>query len=206
MEVIGYSAKSIVVRGDTKNYKDGLMAIGGKFNKNLKNDDGSVYPGWIFSKNKEAEVLEFIQAVENGEVAEIVPKQFTKPVPKPITKPNITLETTMNKFQGSSPSSNKPVQTLHTTSTTLNYPNNFVGADNIQYQIVVQTYQLPSLHQKITLKVDNQDLNYTISKVNANNDILIISDEQQTSRAVIINSKWQIFCLDREHQLIFHSK
>lgn len=42
-----YSDKSFVVRGDTKDHKDKLAELGGKWNKNLQGG-----AGWIFSKNK----------------------------------------------------------------------------------------------------------------------------------------------------------
>ena len=50
MKLTEYSDKSIAVYGDTKEYKDILKTLGGKWNANLR--DG---PGWIFSiKHKES--------------------------------------------------------------------------------------------------------------------------------------------------------
>ena len=50
MKLIDYSDKSFCVYGDTKEYRDTLKTLGGKWNANLR--DG---PGWIFSmKHKEA--------------------------------------------------------------------------------------------------------------------------------------------------------
>ena len=45
MNIEDYTDKSFVVFGETKNYKDALKELGGKYNSNLK-----VGPGWIFSK------------------------------------------------------------------------------------------------------------------------------------------------------------
>ena len=53
-----YSQKAIVVRGDTKKYKEDLKHLGGKYNHCLKNG-----PGWIFSKRKQNDIEVFI---ENG--------------------------------------------------------------------------------------------------------------------------------------------
>jgi len=50
-----YSDKAIVVRGDTKDHKEDLKKLGGKYNANLR--DGS---GWIFSKKNEDKVLAYI--------------------------------------------------------------------------------------------------------------------------------------------------
>ena len=48
-----YSPKSFVVRGNTKEYKDKLKSLGGKWNANLTDKStGSRFGGWIFSNNK----------------------------------------------------------------------------------------------------------------------------------------------------------
>lgn len=48
-----YSAKSFVVRGDTREAKEQLKALRGRFNPRLKGG-----PGWIFSKRRTADVCE----------------------------------------------------------------------------------------------------------------------------------------------------
>jgi len=50
-----YSEKSFVIRGDTKKYKDTLKELGGKWNSNLK--DGA---GWIFPNTKRNDVDEWL--------------------------------------------------------------------------------------------------------------------------------------------------
>lgn len=55
LSVEDYSERAIVVRGDTKPYKEQLKQLGGKYNPNLR--DG---PGWIFSKKSEDRVLAFV--------------------------------------------------------------------------------------------------------------------------------------------------
>ena len=55
-----YSEKSFVVRGDdTKNQKDKLKDLGGKWNSNLK--DGG---GWIFSNNNKNKVQEWLKSLK----------------------------------------------------------------------------------------------------------------------------------------------
>lgn len=56
-----YTDKSIVVRGDTKNSKEELKALGGKWNANLR--DGA---GWIFPKTKEPAVQELVKRLNSG--------------------------------------------------------------------------------------------------------------------------------------------
>ena len=50
-----YTERSIVVQGDTRKYKEDLKKLGGKYNGNLKNG-----PGWIFPKTSKDEVNSFI--------------------------------------------------------------------------------------------------------------------------------------------------
>jgi hypothetical protein len=57
-----YSAKSFVVRGNTKEYKDKLKSLGGKWNPNLTDKEtGSRFGGWIFGNNKRKLVEEYIE-------------------------------------------------------------------------------------------------------------------------------------------------
>jgi len=54
-----YSEKSFVIRGeDTKNQKDKLKELGGKWNSNLKNGGG-----WIFSNNNKDKVEEWLKSL-----------------------------------------------------------------------------------------------------------------------------------------------
>jgi DNA topoisomerase I len=51
LHLVKYTDKSIVIHGDTKNLKDKLMQLSGKFNPNLT-INGEKTPGWIFSATK----------------------------------------------------------------------------------------------------------------------------------------------------------
>lgn len=55
-QVIDYSEKAIAVVGDTRDIKDKLKALGGRFNPKL-----SCGAGWIFSKKQRAEVEKLLQ-------------------------------------------------------------------------------------------------------------------------------------------------
>lgn len=54
-----YTERSIVVRGDTRQYKECLKKLGGKYNSRLRGE-----PGWIFSKSKQEDVVNFIKKGE----------------------------------------------------------------------------------------------------------------------------------------------
>lgn len=53
-----YSAKCIVVYGDTKVHKEKLKELGGKYNGNL-----SVGPGWVFSNKKREELMKWKESL-----------------------------------------------------------------------------------------------------------------------------------------------
>lgn len=63
-QVIDYSEKAIAVVGDTRDIKDKLKALGGRFNPRL-----SCGAGWVFSKKQRAEVEKLLQGgkVEKSE-------------------------------------------------------------------------------------------------------------------------------------------
>lgn len=51
-----YTDRSIVVRGETRQYKEDLKKLGGKYNSRLRGE-----PGWIFPKSKQNDVVKFIK-------------------------------------------------------------------------------------------------------------------------------------------------
>lgn len=53
LELINYTEKSCVVRGDTKPHKDSLKNMGGKWNSNLTDrETGDKFGGWIFPMSR----------------------------------------------------------------------------------------------------------------------------------------------------------
>ena len=84
MEIVDYSERSIAVIGETKDIKEQLKELGGRWNPNLT-IDGVKAKGWIFSKNKEASVRKLIGTSKNKEKEEeiegyqIVTYQVIKP-------------------------------------------------------------------------------------------------------------------------------
>lgn len=57
IEIYDYSTKSFVVRGETKQYRDSMVALGGKWNSRLTDKDtGDRFGGWIFPAAKRIDV------------------------------------------------------------------------------------------------------------------------------------------------------
>ena len=56
-----YTSKSFVVRGDTREYKDSLKAMGGKWNTSLTDkQNGEKFAAWLFWSDKRKEINEWI--------------------------------------------------------------------------------------------------------------------------------------------------
>lgn len=67
VNIENYTAKSFVLLGNTKKYKDDIKKLGGKFNCNLK--DNKV--GWIFPIEKKNQVEKWIKSDNISEKTEI---------------------------------------------------------------------------------------------------------------------------------------
>ncbi len=76
ISIVNYSEKAIAVFGNTKDIKDHLAALGGKFNPSLKQNDERV-PGWVFPTGKREEVKKIITAFSQGTLGES-PKKVEK--------------------------------------------------------------------------------------------------------------------------------
>ncbi len=61
-----YSDKAIVVRGETKLYKEHLKKLGGLFNDKLKGG-----PGWIYSNSKRSSIEDFNNQIKEGKVEQL---------------------------------------------------------------------------------------------------------------------------------------
>jgi hypothetical protein len=63
MYIQDYSDKAFVLRGDdTREHKAAIKEMRGKWNKSLRNDEGT-FSGWIFSKKKREEVETWLEEV-----------------------------------------------------------------------------------------------------------------------------------------------
>jgi hypothetical protein len=57
-----YSPKSFVVRGETKQHKDSLLALGGKWNSSLTDkQSGDKFGAWLFWGEKRKEISDWIE-------------------------------------------------------------------------------------------------------------------------------------------------
>jgi len=109
-----------------------------------------------------------------------------------------------------------PVQRLPAQRQYLDFPNLFIAADGLTYQIVMYTAPVPSVGQTTTLKVGENELNYTVTTIRSPDapiddifitqelpEIAIPGTQAPVSRAILMNGKWQIHGMQDEHTLTF---
>ena len=65
LRIVDYSVKSVAVLGNTYEHRNALKDIGGTFNRNLRVDTG-IENGWIFPRNKESEVRDFVTEINKS--------------------------------------------------------------------------------------------------------------------------------------------
>jgi len=73
MQVIDYTEKAIAVIGETKNFKDTLGSLKGKFNPSLRdpNNKENKIAGWIFPKTKKEEIEKVINDANSGKIQNV---------------------------------------------------------------------------------------------------------------------------------------
>ena len=89
LEIINYTEKSCVVRGDTKPHKDSLKNMGGKWNSNLTDKDtGGKFGGWIFPMTRHSRLEQW----ESADYPEVEEYENTRSSGKksPVAKSNKT--------------------------------------------------------------------------------------------------------------------
>lgn len=209
MEARYYSDKSIAVFGNTKPWTQNLKELGGRYNPNLTGGNG-----WIFPKTKETALRRFIDQANTGRITPL-PIQPRSPslavayAPQPIHSMRPSVQPVQPVQPVPSPAVRSIVQTLPSEPTSIAFPNMFVGADNLMYQIIVYTVVSPMINQLVDIQVGEYVLPYqvvAIEKQQAPFDSITIApmdNLEQLSRAVIINGQWKIDGMTDEHSMIF---
>ncbi|CAH6419974.1 Hypothetical protein HVR_LOCUS1031 [uncultured virus] len=151
-----------------------------------------------------------------------VPLPGTLPTIQPIVRGAVTPQLTLavNVPKPLSPTIPKPFVPLPTQPTVVNHPNLFTAGDGLAYQVVMYTLPLPQVNQRVTLSIGENNIEYRVSameKTSPPYDSILITrlpaedvpqvedaEEQPTSKAILMNGEWKVFCMQDEHRLIFH--
>lgn len=244
MQAEYYSDKSIAVFGHTKPWAANLKGLGGSFNGNLRGRPGWIFqkakePELMqFIANANAGLIQPAAPTHQVAPVTMVPFGAAQPAMTPqdamarlqIAQPTAVIAPTMptpglptiQPIVGApmtmAVALPKPATPLPAQAVTMNYPNLFIAADGLQYQVVIYTAPLPSIGQSVTLHVGEGEFEYVVStmeKTGPPYDSIIITrlpkpdaapeDEAPSSRAVLINGQWKVFCMQDEHSLTFHA-
>lgn len=78
-----YTEKSIVVRGETRDHKEDLKTLGGKWNPKLTDKSTQEqFGGWIFPITKKEQVKKWLASVTNSVVPPSTPQITPRATPK----------------------------------------------------------------------------------------------------------------------------
>ena len=82
-----YTEKSIVVRGETRDYKEELKSLGGKWNAKLTNKSTQEqFGGWIFPTTKQEQVKKWLASVGKAVVPTSTPQITPRVTPRATPK------------------------------------------------------------------------------------------------------------------------
>ena len=92
IQIQDYTAKSFVIRGDTRDYKEDIKSIGGKWNSSLTDKEtGEKFGGWIFPGGKRREVEKWLCEKDTGHEEKKTEEKKTEEV-----KPSIMQQCTIS--------------------------------------------------------------------------------------------------------------
>lgn len=140
------------------------------------------------------------------------PLTLTQPV---VAQPPLTL--TQPTPMLPQPVTPPPVTVLPSQPLTVTFPNMFVAADGLTYQIIMYTVPVPTVGQVVTLATGDATIEYTVSaieKQTAPLDSILLAQtlpdtaeegtQAPTSRAIVANGTWKIHGMQNDHTLTFH--
>jgi hypothetical protein len=97
LKIEAYTEKSIVVCGNTKDYKDQLKEHGGKWNSNLTKN-GEKFGGWIYPISKKSALEKWIGSVKKDPVKETLTNTVSNVTSTSIEKRLTEVEDKLNKI------------------------------------------------------------------------------------------------------------
>ena len=186
MELSAYG-KGYAVFGNTKDYKEQLKALGGRYNSNLGGR-----PGWIFGSKVLNQLQEFVDQVNSG-------TEISIPAPN--------IPTTTTRVSQTVPKTQVPMTRTKpiTIPTTVTYPNVFTAADGKQYQLVMHTVNYPVEGENVTVNFTQGMMPCTITSVIQSSGHFIVTDIKSgtTFDVKLVNGQWQIPSVAEPHSLSF---
>lgn len=169
IKVVQYTDRSIAVFGDTKNHKEKLKELGGRYNTNLKQRKG-----WILSNNKKDELLSFLE--------EAIGEKFV-----------VVQDEPENVSRVSQTGKQVPVmEQIKSVPQRLEFPNMFTSSDGLNYQIVMYTVPLPKANQKAII-CDSEFIVKSVGSKKPPYDSIVLVDTSDPTieyNAYLVAGKW----------------
>lgn len=179
LQLIPYTDKSFAVFGDTKTWKNNLLNLGGRFNRNLGGN-----AGFIFSNKKAEDVQQFINSAAAGQV---------QPLPD-------TARVTKTNQPRAAQSPGIPLPAQQTQP--------YQGHDGKYYQVVNYTVEYPVQNQGVTIVLGDNNIPYYVKQIENTQlpvDSILIeaTDGSNLARAILVKGVWKVENMTDEHKLDF---
>lgn len=201
-----YTDKSFVVVGNTKPYKDALMAVHGKYNPNLKDPTNPAQkaPGFIFSNKQLPAVQQLLQQIQTGAVQ---PVAATTP-----RRGGYAGRGARGGYGGTTPTRVAPAAPVPPANVRL--PGDAapikVAMPTIEYQTVTYRVVKPAVDMKANIIRDGTQTPTTVIMVNPGKenaiDTVYVQDDKQPDsnyQLGIVNGDWKVIGLLEPHSVTF---
>lgn len=227
MELLDYTEKSFVVIGDTKNVKDKLKELGGRYNPNLTHPETKEkLSAWIFSKKQKEKIQTFIRDPGSTIVTSksVAPSDPIDSIVDPIHRlglrengPDPPKKKRATATKSSDQGCNTQLDTKSSLDHTVVVRKTSVTVEN-EVQEVPEFQEIPSFTMivpKVGMRVklkneENEELILRIKETKKNKDGYIlefnavdVGDESIVIDFVMVGQEWRRMTIDVPHWMNF---
>lgn len=206
MELLDYTEKSFVVIGDTKNIKDKLKDLGGRYNPNLTHPETKEkLAAWVFSKKQKEKIQTFLK---NGDSTVDPVDSIVDPIQRLGLRDN-GADLTKN-VRKKRVSSNKETSSQIIRKTDVTLENEVQEVPEFQ-EISSFTMIVPKVGMKVKLKnEENEELILCIKETKKNKDGYILefravdlNNDSIVIDFVMVGREWRRMNTDVPHWMNF---
>ena len=221
MELLDYTEKSFVVVGDTKNLKDKLKELGGRYNPNLTHPETKEkLAAWIFSKKQKEKIQTFLTGTSSGGPTSRSPE--TSKSSDPVDSLLDPIHRLGLRENGPDPPKKKRISSKKTESPTpivrrvmkkdpTFFSEPLLESENQEVpefqEIPSFTMIVPKVGMKVKLKnEENQELVLTIKETHKNKDGFILEfraldpkNEEIVVDFVMVGKEWKRYTTEEPH-------
>lgn len=214
LTAVYYQHNKILIQGNTKKWKENLKELGCRYVAHLPEYNNTA--GWTCMKDRQEVVMQFIA---NANAGLVQPKAWS---PREQTAPGATAGAPMvgrdatpvamnpadalallRQTQAAQPAVATPAPPQQQT---VAFPNLFIGADGLAYQVIVYVAPVPVAGKGVTVRAGEEINDYVIVSTAQSTpyDTAVISHEEETLNLALVAGHWQVVGRTDIHTVTFH--